>query len=190
MIDFKAKKKIEIQGKSVRVISNQAEDYVCITDMAKSGNSDNKHHDIIKGYFRNRNNIEFLGLWEELHNENFNSGEFDLIRNSAGVNRFTLSVGEWIKRTNSTGVYAKAGRYGGTYVHKDIAVHFATWLSPATYLYLIKEFQRLKEEENEIKNLEWHISKITDYVDNARVLLDSIPFQKVENVRVSLDEEE
>lgn len=159
--------------------------------MAKSGKDDKKHHDIIKGYFRNQNNIEFLGLWEEMRNTSFNSGEFDLIRNSAGVNRFTLSVGEWIKRTNSTGVYAVAGRYGGTYVYKDIAVYFATWYSPATYyLYLMKEFQRLKEEENQMQILKWHISKITDHVDNARILLDSIPFQDVDRISVDLGEEE
>ena len=185
-----AKKTMEIQGKTVRVTTNQMEDYICITDMAKSGNRNSKHYDIVRNYIRNKNTIEFLGLWEELHNPDFNYDGFDAIRKEAGTNKFTMSVGEWIKQTSAKGVCAIMGRYGGTYAHKDIAVHFATWLSPASYLYLIKELQRLKEEENETKNLEWHISKITDYVDNARILLDSIPFQKIENIRVSLAEEE
>lgn len=182
-----AKKKINIQGSEVRLVKNLDEDFVCITDIAKSG--EGNHHDIVKNYFKNRSNIDFLGLWEKLYNPNFNWGNFDLIKNKVGANSFSLSVKEWLKKTNAIGIIATPGRYGGTYAHKDIAVHFSTWLSPAAYLYLIKEFQRLKEEESQLKNLEWHISKITDNIDEVRNLLDTIPGQAPERNRIKDAEE-
>ena len=169
------KKEIKLQGKPVRVLIDPSGDYICVTDIAKTG--EGNHHDIVKGYFKNRNNLEFLGLWEELHNPDFNWGEFDRIRNRAGVNNFALSVKHWIEKTNAIGIVARAGRYGGTFAHKDIAVHFSTWFSPAAYLYLVKEFQRLKNEESNMKNLDWHISKLTDNVEEMRNLLDTIPRQ-------------
>jgi hypothetical protein len=102
---------------------------------------------LIEKWLRNKNTIEFLGIWEELYNPDFNSPEFEGIKNQAGLNRFVLSVKQWVEKTNSTGIIAKAGRYGGTYAHKDIAFEFASWVSPKFKLYLLKEFQRLKEEE-------------------------------------------
>lgn len=177
-----AKKKINLQGSDVRIIENLNQDFICITDIAKSG--EGNHHDIVKNYFKNRSNIDFLGLWENIYNPDFNWGNFDLIKNKVSANNFSLSVKEWLKKTNAIGIMATPGRYGGTYAHKDIAVHFATWLSPAAYLYLIKEFQRLKEEESQLKNLEWHISKITDNIEEVRNLLDTIPGQQLDRNRI------
>ena len=105
------------------------------------------------------------------------------------MNSFSLSTKQWIKSTNAVGLEAKAGRYGGTYAHKDIAIHFSTWLSPAAYLYLIKEFQRLKEEESEQKNLNWHVSMITEHIDEVRNLLDSIPGQAEKFKRIDASKE-
>jgi len=136
-----AKQKMVVKDITVRVDG----DFICLTDIAKSGRSPSG--DIIKNYLRNRNNIEFLGLWEQLNNESFNSVNYTLIRTETGLNDFVLSVKEWITRTNAKGITSSAGRYGGTYAHKEIAYQFATWLSPSFYLYLIKEFDRLKNEE-------------------------------------------
>lgn len=176
------KKKINIQGKEIRLLKNIDDDFVCITDIAKTG--EGNHHDIVKNYFKNRSNVDFLGLWEDLHNPDFNWGNFDLIKNKVSTNNFSMSVKEWLKKTNAIGIKATPGRYGGTYAHKDIAIHFSTWLSPAAYLYLIKEFQRLKEEESETKNLGWHISKITDNIEEVRNLLDTIPGQQPSRNRI------
>ena len=105
---------------------------------------------LIEKWLRNKNTIEFLGVWEEIYNPNFNSPEFGGIKNQAGLNRFALSVKQWVAKTNSIGIIAKSGRYGGTYAHKDIAFEFASWISPKFKIYLIKEFQRLKEEEQKL----------------------------------------
>ncbi len=136
-----AKQTIKIKDTTVRIEG----DFICLTDIAKSGRS--PAGDIIKNYLRNRSNIEFLGLWEQLNNQSFNSVNFHLIRNDLGLNDFILSVSEWIKKTDARGIRSKAGRYGGTFAHKDIAFQFATWFSPSFYLYLIKEYERLKNDE-------------------------------------------
>jgi hypothetical protein len=114
---------------------------------------------LIEKWLRNKNTIEFLGIWEEIYNINFNSPEFEGIKNEAGLNRFSLSVKMWINKTNAIGIVAKAGRYGGTYAHKDIAFEFASWISPKFKLYLIKEFQRLKNDEIEKHKLGWDIKR-------------------------------
>ena len=132
------------------------EDYICITDIAKyKDNSD--ANDIIKNWFRNRNTIEFLGIWEKLNNPTFKPVEFDIIKSEAGLNSFTMSGKKWIEKTNAIGIISKSGRYGGTYAHKDIAFEFASWVSVEFKLYLIKEFQRLKEQEQ--KQLGWDIKR-------------------------------
>lgn len=142
----KTKTTISIQGNPVKVETRENGDYICITDIAKSGTGN--HHDIVKNYLKNGNNISFLMLWEQISNsENFNSKTAIEIKNKSVDNNFTLSVKNWIKATGAIGLDAIKGRYGGTYAHKDIAVHFSTWLSPEAYLYMVKEFQRLKEEE-------------------------------------------
>jgi len=118
--------KIEVQGKEITVISNDQQDYISLTDMVR--NIENGLS-LIEKWLRNKNTIEFLGIWEEIYNPDFNSPEFEGIKNQAGLNRFVLSVKQWVEKTNSKGIIAKAGRYGGTYAHKDIAFEFASWLN-------------------------------------------------------------
>ena len=135
--------KINVDNKEISVISIDERDYISLTDMVK--NIENGLA-LIEKWLRNKNTIEFLGIWEEMYNPNFNSPEFEGIKNEAGLNRFILSVKQWIEKTNAIGIIAKAGRYGGTYAHKDLAFEFASWVSPQFKLYLLREFQRLKEE--------------------------------------------
>lgn len=150
----KRSKKINVDGSEITIISTKKQDYISLTDMVREIENGLV---LIEKWLRNKNTIEFLGIWEEIYNANFNSPEFEGIKNQAGLNRFTLSVKQWIKSTNAIGIIAKAGRYGGTYAHKDIAFEFASWISPKFKIYLIKEFQRLKEEEE--KQLGWDIKR-------------------------------
>ena len=146
--------KINVEGSEISIIAIDNRDYISLTDMVR--NVENGVA-LIEKWLRNKNTIEFLGIWEEMYNANFNSTEFEGIKNEAGFNRFILSVKQWVNKTNSIGIVAKAGRYGGTYAHKDIAFEFASWVSPYFKLYLIKEFERLKEEEQ--KQLGWDIKR-------------------------------
>lgn len=146
--------KINVEGSEISIIAIDNRDYISLTDMVR--NLENGVA-LIEKWLRNKNTIEFLGIWEEMYNANFNSTEFQGIKNEAGFNRFILSVKQWVNKTNSIGIVAKAGRYGGTYAHKDIAFEFASWVSPYFKLYLIKEFERLKEEEQ--KQLGWDIKR-------------------------------
>ncbi len=146
--------KIDVQGKEITIFSQNEEDYISLTDMVRDIENGLA---LIEKWLRNKNTIEFLGIWEEIYNPEFNSPEFEGIKNQAGLNRFVLSVKQWVEKTNSIGIIAKAGRYGGTYAHKDIAFEFASWISPQFKLYLIKEFQRLKEDER--KQLGWDIRR-------------------------------
>jgi len=142
------------------VLYNQNEqEFISLTDMAKFKDSERTNY-IIQNWMRTRNTIEFLGLWEKLKNPNFNSIEFDAFRNESGSNSFTLTPKKWIKATNSIGIFSKSGRYGGTFAHKDIAFEFASWISPTFKLYLITEYQRLKEIETNQYNLEWNVKRI------------------------------
>jgi len=142
--------KITVKDTEITIISIEEQDYISLTDMVKGLENGLA---LIEKWLRNKNTIEFIGMWEEMYNPSFNSPEFEGIKNAAGLNRFILSVKQWIEKTNSIGIIAKAGRYGGTYAHKDIAFEFASWVSPQFKLYLLKEFQRLKE--NEQKALGW-----------------------------------
>jgi len=148
--------KIKVENKLITIVKKDEQDYICLTDMlrAKDGNF------FITDWLRNRNTLEFLSVWEKIHNPNFNYGEFAIIRNQSGLNSFKVSVKEWVKKTNAIGIFSKAGRYGGTYAHKDIAFEFGTWISPTFKLYLITEYQRLKEIENNQYNLEWNFKRI------------------------------
>lgn len=158
------KDKIQIQGQPVRVEIRENGEYVCITDIAKTAGEN--YHDIVRNYFRNGSNISFLKIWEEIKNtENFDANAAQEIINSSVKNSFTLSVKEWINSTNAIGIEAVVGRYGGTYAHKDIAIHFSTWLSPEAYMYMILEFQRLKSAETKhLKTIEntknWIFEKV------------------------------
>jgi acylphosphatase len=149
-------KSILVQGVEIHLFSRNEEDYISLTDMVKASADGDV---LIKSWFRNKNTIEFIGIWERINNPDFNWVEFELIKNEAGLNRFTMSAKQWMEKTKGIGVIAKAGRYGGTFAHKDIAFEFGSWLSPEFKLYLIKEFQRLKEQEIQVGQLEWNIRR-------------------------------
>ena len=163
-----AKTTIDVQGSEIAILKNEQEDYISLTDMVRDIENGLA---LIEKWLRNKNTIEFLGIWEEMYNSDFNSPEFEGIKNQAGLNRFVLSVKQWVKKTNSKGIIAKAGRYGGTYAHKDIAFEFASWISPQFKLYLIKEFQRLKDQEQ--KQLGWDIRRNLAKI-NYRIHTDAI----------------
>ena len=166
--------KISVQGTEITVISTNEEDYICLTDMVK--NIENGLA-LIEKWLRNKDTIEFIGIWEEMYNPNFNSPEFEGIRNEAGYNRFILSVKQWIEKTGAIGISAKTGRYGGTYAHKDIAFHFGMWISPRFQLLLVKEFQRLKEEEQ--KQIGWsakrELAKVNYHIHTDAIKHNLIP---------------
>ena len=166
----KKDKKIEVKGVVVSFTKSQQEDYISITDIAKYKNPD-APRDIIKNWLRNKNTIELLGLWEKLNNPDFKQVEFDLFRNEAGFNHFVLSPQKWIENTNAIGLQSKSGRYGGTYAHIDIALEFASWVSVEFKFYLIKEFQRLKNEQN--KELDWNIKRQLTKI-NYRIHTDAV----------------
>jgi len=162
--------KIKVLDRDVTVIAVKEEDYICLTDIARYKNQDGMD-DLIRNWLRNRNTLEFLGLWEQLNNPSFNPVEFDGIKSQAGLNSYTLTPKQWIEKTGAIGLISKAGRYGGTYAHKDIAFEFASWISVEFKLYLIKEFQRLKEHEQ--KTLGWDIRRNLTKI-NYRIHTDAI----------------
>ncbi|MDF7805884.1 KilA-N domain-containing protein [Pontiellaceae bacterium B12219] len=168
--------KIEVLEQPVTVQKLHEDDYICITDIARHRDKERSDY-IIQNWMRNRNTIEFLGIWEQLNNPDFNSIEFDGIRNQAGLNSFSLTPKRWIGTTGAIGIVAKTGRYGGTFAHKDIAFEFASWVSVEFKLYLIKEFQRLKEDER--KQLGWDIrlnlAKINYRIHTDAVQANLIP---------------
>ncbi len=166
------KQELIIKNINVGIISQKKEDYISLTDIARFKNP-YEPKDVVKNWLRNKATIEFLGLWEILNNANFKGVEFDPIKNNAGSNSFTMSPTRWIKVTNAIGIISKTGRYGGTYAHKDIAFEFASWVSAEFKLYLLKEFQRLKTEENERKNLEWDVKRTLTKM-NYRIHTDAI----------------
>ena len=146
---------ITVQDIPITVSEADIDDYICITDMATAKSDSSRAADVIKNWLRNRNTLEFLGTWEQIYNSDFKVVEFDHLKAEAGLHTFVLSASEWIDKTYAIGLFVKKGRYGGTYAHKDIAFEFASAISPVFKLYLIKEFQRLKEQENDIKKIEW-----------------------------------
>ncbi len=163
--------KINVKGMEIAVSKSGEMDYISLTDIAKTKESDSRAADIIKNWIRNRGTIEFIGTWEQLHNPNFKVVEFDHFRMNAGLTSFVLSPGKWIEKTNAIGIQVKGGRYGGTYAHKDIAFEFCSAISPVFKLYLIKEFQRLKDEE--LKQLGWDIRRNLTKI-NYRIHTDAI----------------
>lgn len=162
--------KIKVLSKEIAFYSQQDADYICLTDMARYKDAERTDY-IIQNWLRNRNTIEFLGIWEQLNNPDFKPIEFDGFRKQAGLNSFTLTAKRWIEATNAIGIVSKSGRYGGTYAHKDIAFEFASWISVEFKLYLIKEFQRLKEEER--KQLGWDIKRNLTKI-NYRIHTDAV----------------
>ena len=163
---------IEVKGIQVVVYNHNQEEFISLTDIAKYKNPENTD-DIIKNWIRNRNTIELLGFWEILHNPDFKPVEFDGFRKQAGLNSFTMSSKKWIETTNAIGLISKSGRYGGTYAHKDIAFEFASWISVEFKLYIIKEFQRLKQEESESQHLDWNLQRTIAKI-NYRIHTDAI----------------
>ena len=159
--------KIIVQNTQITVIKQNEDDYISLTDMLKAKDGEF----FFSNWLRNRNTIEFLGIWERLMNPNFNCAEFDIIKSQAGLNRFRLSAKEWTEKTNAIGIISKAGRYGGTYAHKDIAFEFAMWISPEFKVYLIREFQRLKDEEQ--KQFGWTAKRELSKI-NYRIHTDAI----------------
>lgn len=149
---------VTVKGTSVTVMAHQEQDYISLTDIARHKNS-GMTDDLIRNWLRNRNTIEFLGIWESLNNPGFNPVEFDGFRKSAGLNSFALTPRQWIDKTGAIGILSKPGRYGGTFAHKDIAFEFATWISVEFKLFLIKEFQRLKEDESSRLSLGWNLHR-------------------------------
>ena len=165
--------KIIVQNTEINVVKVNNDDYICLTDMIKAKDGDF----FVTDWLRNRNTLEYLGIWENLYNPNFNYGEFATIRNQSGLNSFKISVKEFVSRTNAISLEAKAGRYGGTYAHKDIAFEFAMWISPEFKIYVVKEFQRLKEDEQKL--LGWtakrELSKINYHIHTDAIKSHLIP---------------
>ena len=151
----------------VSVLNLNGEDYICLTDMMKAKDGEF----FVTDWLRNRNTLEYIGIWEKIYNPNFNYGEFAIIRNQAGLNRFKISVKDFVQRTNAISLQSKAGRYGGTYAHKDIAFEFAMWISPEFKIYMVKEFQRLKAEEQ--AQLGWSAKRELSKI-NYRIHTDAI----------------
>ena len=171
-------KKINVQGLDIVLYEDNNNDFISLTDIARYRDTERSDY-ILQNWMRNRSTIEFIGLWETFHNPGFNSIEFDGIKNMSGSNSFSLTPKRWIESTNAIGIISKTGRYGGTFAHKDIAFEFATWLSAEFKFYLIKEFQRLKDDENNRLDLEWSlqrtISKINYHIHTDAIKENLIP---------------
>jgi hypothetical protein len=175
--------KINVKGTAITVLVQNELDYISLTDMTvgfKEGSG------LIGKWITNKNTLEYLGIWEKLNNLHFNYPEFGVIEQESGINRFIMSVGQWVERTKGSGLIVKAGRYGGTYAHKDIAFHFAMWLSPEFQIYLINEFQRLKEEEQ--KQVGWsakrELTKLNYHIHTDAIKNNLIP-EKLTKVQTS-----
>lgn len=166
------KKTIAVQGTEITIMSLQQGDYISLTDIARYRDAKRTDY-IIQNWLRNRNTIEFLGIWESLNNPGFKPIEFDGFRKQAGLNSFILTSKQWVEKTGAIGLVSKPGRYGGTYAHKDIAFEFASWISVEFKLYLIKEFQRLKEDENSRLSLAWDLNRTLSKL-NYRIHTDAI----------------
>lgn len=163
---------INANGTEITIISQgNQDDYISLTDIARYKSDEPK--DVIKNWMRSKSTIEFLGLWEQLNNPNFKGVEFDAFKNEAGANAFTLSPQKWIDSTNAIGIISRAGRGGGTFAHKDIAFEFASWVSAEFKLYIIKDYQRLKSDENSRLSLEWNVNRTISKI-NYKIHTDAI----------------
>ena len=160
---------LDIQGTSVAVVSSPQGDYISLTDMLRAKDGDF----FISDWLRNRNTVEFLGIWESIYNPAFNYGEFATIKSQAGLNSYKISIKEWVEKTGAIGLKATAGRYGGTYAHPDIAFEFGMWISPEFKIYLVKEFRRLKDEESNRLQLGWNLQRTLSKI-NYRIHTDAI----------------
>jgi hypothetical protein len=177
-------KTITVKGTVITIIKENNDDFISITDMLKAKDGDF----FISDWLRNRNTVEFLGIWESVYNPGFNYGEFAIIKSQAGLNNYKISVKEWVEKTNAIGLRATTGRYGGTYAHKDIAFEFGMWISAEFKVYLIKEFQRLKEDENDRLKLEWSfqrtLAKVNYHIHTDAIKENLIP-QELDKTQIS-----
>lgn len=164
--------KVIVKGKEVSFFNKEKLTYISLTDMARSKDPQRTNY-IIQNWMRNRNTIEFIGLWEIIHNPDFKRIEFDAFKNESGLNSFSLTPQRWIDTTNAIGIISKSGRYGGTFAHQDIAFEFASWISPEFKLYLLVEFQRLKDEEAKTKSLEWNLQRTLAKI-NYKIHTDAV----------------
>lgn len=180
-------KHLKVKDTEIRVIKSNDDDYICLTDMARSRSD--RMEITIQNWMRGRQTIEFLGLWESMNNPVFKHIEFDVFRGEAGLNAFVLSPSKWISKTGAIGIVTKKGKHdGGTFAHKDIAFEFGTWLSPEFKLYLIKEFQRLKDEESKSQNLDWNLSRFLAKA-NYRIQTDAIKDNLIPTMRLPKEKE-
>lgn len=164
---------IEAKGFAIQIYTEDFKnDYISLTDIAKYRNREDPRF-VIQNWMRNRNTLEFVGLWEVLNNENFNRVQFDTFRNESGLNRFIMTPQKWIESTNAIGIIAKSGRYGGTYAHPDIAMEFASWISAEFKLYLIQDYKRLKSDENSKLSLSWNLNREISKI-NYKIHTDAI----------------
>lgn len=163
---------INVQGREISLLSDKTNDFISLTDMARYRDAERTNY-IIQNWMRTRSAIEFCGLWEQLNNPDFKSIEFDAFKNESGSNSFALTPQKWIDSTDAKGIISKSGRYGGTFAHRDIAFEFATWISAEFKFYFIKEFQRLKADENDRLNLEWNLQRVLSKI-NYRIHTDAI----------------
>ena len=168
-------KTINVKGTEITIIRKESTEFISLTDMLKAKDGDF----FISDWLRNRNTVEFIGIWESIYNPNFNYGEFAIIKSQAGLNSYKLSVKDWVEKTNAIGLKATTGRYGGTYAHPDIAFEFGMWISPEFKIYLIKEFQRLKDDENDRLKLEWSfqrtLAKVNYHIHTDAIKQNLIP---------------
>lgn len=182
--NIEMKNNIIVQNIEISLMKVENEDYISLTDMIKAKDGDF----FISDWLRNRNTVEFVGIWEKIHNINFNYGEFAIIKSKAGLNNYKISVKEWVAKTNAIGLKATTGRYGGTYAHKDLAFEFGMWISAEFKIYLIKEFQRLKNEENEKKSLDWDLKRNLAKI-NYKIHTDAIKNKLIPPTISKKDEE-
>ena len=178
-------KKLFVEGQEINVLLNNDREYISLTDMLKAKDGDF----FISDWLRNRNTVEYLGIWESVYNPHFNYGEFAIIKSLAGLNNYKLSVKEWVEKTNAVGLKAATGRYGGTYAHPDIAFEFGMWISPQFKIYLVKEFQRLKAEENNRLQLDWNLQRTlakVNYQIRTDAIKESLIPQKVTRQQANL----
>ena len=181
-------KKIEVKGTEITIFKDDTEDFISLTDIARYKDSANMDT-IIQNWLRNRNTIELLGFWEQLYNPNFKPLEFEGFRKQAGLNSFVLTPKRWIETTNAIGIISKSGRYGGTFAHKDIAFEFASWISIEFKLYIIKEFQRLKEEEYNRQKLDWNLQRTlakVNYTIHTDAIKERLIPEKLSAQQISL----
>lgn len=179
---------INVEGTPINITSIKDEDYISLTDMAGGKDDGSRAADVIKNWIRNRATIEFLGTWETMYNPNFKVVEFDHFKKDAGLPTFTMSVSNWVDNTNAKGIFSVKGRYGGTYAHKDIAFEFGSAISPVFKLYIIKEYQRLKEIDSNEHNLEWNVKRILSKV-NYHIHTDAVKNHILPSSKFSKDKQ-